>query len=164
MQWQPLAMPADHEDTAPNTLRKVAQLAASGAMPYQAAMKEFIDGLIRVVEARGLEGDLLPVPATAFAEEPPLLDQLILRAHLAGVAEHLAMLSGQPVPEWCGRPDTYLPEPVYSGGQASRELVVRETPSAFARRNLFCGPALGKLTTHIERMCQEAAAHRPPRR
>lgn len=110
---------------------------------YPAAMKEFIDHLIRTVRWR----DGVPiVPAQAFADEPDDPGNSVLRAHLGGMAEHMAGLSGADAPAWCEVPGYFLDEPHFTGGEMSRPALLGTTPEAFRRRNLFCGPVLEKLT------------------
>lgn len=109
-------------------------------------LKEFIDHLIREARAGGaVPSEPLPISEAAFRDEPPPLANAIHRTYLAGMAEHLATLSGQPVPAWCQRDVYVLAEPVVRGGPRSRDLMIAQTPPAFARRNLYCGPALEKF-------------------
>lgn len=129
----------------PSSLSAVGAMVAEGC-EYAYAMKEFIDWLIREVQAAGgpREG-FYPVPESAFADEPPALDNPVLRAHLAGMAEHLAMLSGKVAPQWTEVKDYFLAEPFFFGGRHARDSMLVDTPSAFRRRLLFCGRVLEKF-------------------
>jgi hypothetical protein len=139
------------DSNKPTTLRDVGELVARSA-DYTCAMKEFIDHVIACVLAEPpAAGEPLAVPADLYWDEPPRLEDAIQRAHLAGMAEHLATLSEAPPPEWVEGAAYFLGDPVVFGGERSRQLVMDETPPAFARRNLFCGPALTKLHGLLER-------------
>lgn len=73
-------------------------------------------------------------------DPPPLwMDDAISRAHLAGMAEHLATRFCLPCPEWCEGPEFFLRQPVILGGRHSRDMLISETPAAWRRRLLFCG-------------------------
>jgi hypothetical protein len=77
---------------------------------------------------------------TAIFEPPPVLDLLIYDAYLAAIAETLAHAVGQASPAWTEDPERFLLEPVFSGGLAMRQAVLRDTPGPFRRRMLFLGP------------------------
>src|SRR5690625_3943679 len=117
-------------------------------------MKEFIDLLI--IEVVNLEWDgkaiAIPFRRSLFEQEPPLIDEEVARVHLAGMAEHLAQLSSQDCPEWCLQDCYFLDDPVYLGRQHSREIILRETPSAFRRMHLFGRRPLRKLFALRERL------------
>ncbi|EKV26849.1 hypothetical protein C882_2072 [Caenispirillum salinarum AK4] len=103
---------------------------------YTSAMKEFIDTLIA-------EAPVLP--ESAYATRPPLPESAVLRAHLGGMAEHLAALAGRAAPDWCREPVFFLDAPHVMAGAHADAIMRAQTPPAFARRNLFCGPVLLKL-------------------
>jgi hypothetical protein len=123
----------------PRTLRAVGLYVADGAAPYPSMMKEFVDGLIRDLQDRGaLASDRpLPVDPVMIADEPPVLNELVFNVHLAAMAEYLAELGGIVPPVWAAAPDRFLAAPMGRG--------VSDTPDAFARRGLYCGPALKKM-------------------
>jgi len=130
----------------PRSLRDVAETTAAGG-DYTFAMKEFIDNVIRDLRSKGCrKGDaILPVNVAMYLDEPVVLDKPIQRVHLAGMAEYLANLSGQPAPEWCLRPEFSLDEPLFFGGAKARDTAISETPAAFRKRQLFTGRSLSKL-------------------
>ncbi|GEO43124.1 hypothetical protein SAE02_72720 [Skermanella aerolata] len=109
---------------------------------YPAAMKEFIDHLIGVADWRS--GDP-SVSSRVYDAAPEPIRNPVLMAHLGGMAEHLAHLSGRPGPDWCEQPAFFLDRPHFQGGRNARPFMVDLTPLAFARRKLFCGPVLEKL-------------------
>lgn len=110
-------------------------------------MKEFIDHLIEVAEWR--DGRLV-VPTAVYDEEPDALDNSMLRAHIGGMAEHLAQLAGRNAPPWCEKPYYFLENTYFLGGERSRLFLLECTPKAFRRRGLFCGPVLQKLVTALK--------------
>jgi hypothetical protein len=110
-------------------------------------MKEFIDQVIRALQAQGATRDDRPLPLdrAMISDEPPLIDDPILDVHLGGMAEHLATLGGFTAPRWAEAKERFLAQHVGGG---------KETPEAFARRRLHCGPALKKVWSHLpERNC-----------
>lgn len=138
---------------SPRTLHDVGAMVAAG-QPYPLCMKEFIDHLIReALAAGGVRDGLVPIPPEAFRDEPPPLETPLLRAHLGGMAEHLARLSAQSPPSWCARAPYFLPEPVRFGGSLARDLVIAATPPEFRRRNLYCGRVLAKLHATLRTGC-----------
>ena len=140
----------------PTSVAEIARNVLVG-QDYVFAMKEFIDTLLYDLKAKGVITLDLPVPypAAAFEVEPPYLESPRSRAHLAGMAEHLAVTSGQPVPAWVEKPIYFLAEPFYIGGKSSRDRTVAETPPAFSRRLLFCGRVLTKLPAFFQRPAVE---------
>ena len=137
--------------TTPISIRDVGLMVERGAT-YALAMKEFIDFLINEVErAGGRTDETLPLPVSSFDEEPPVLADEMARIHLAGMAEHLAMLAGVAAPVWCHDDIYFLKEPVFGGSLRNRDYMVVNTPSAFAKRSFFCGPVLSKLHDRIKR-------------
>ena len=136
----------------PATICQVAQNVRLGA-DYTAMLKELGDAVIRGALAAGMRaGDaVVPISSSVYRDMPPLLEHDIHRVHLAGYAEHLAHLSGQASPVWAEAPEFFFQEPVYLGGPHSREQLLVETPAAFRRRLLFCGPPLQKLFALLRR-------------
>ena len=131
----------------PKSLRDIADTVVAGG-DYTFAMKEFIDNVIRDLRSKGARRSdaTLPVGAEFFVDEPPVIEKPIHRVHLAGMAEYLANLSGQPTPAWCLRSEFFLDEPlIFGGSAAARETSIAETPGAFSKRQLFCGRSLAKL-------------------
>jgi hypothetical protein len=113
---------------------------------YPAAMKEFIDHLIRVTDWR--HGRPV-VPSAVYDDEPDVPLNFVLRAHLGGMSEHLSFLANRPAPSWSEKPIYFLNRPHYVGGARSRPFLIDLTPRAFSRRLLFCGPVLEKLTLSV---------------
>lgn len=124
----------------PTTLLDVSRMARHSG--YPAAMKELIDHLIRMVQWRG---GVPILPIQTFADEPIDPGNPVLRAHLGGMAEHIAGLSGHAVPVWCLECRYFLDAPHFVGGKRAHPFLLETTPAAFSRRNLFCGPVLEKL-------------------
>ena len=131
----------------PESLRDVSVLVDTHGADYTNMVKEFIDHLIRDLTAKGARkrDSLLSINPAVFRDEPTHLPKLVQRVHLAGLAEHMANLSGQPAPAWCQRQEFFLAEPLYMCGPAARERTLAETPAAFRRRLFFCVRVLVKL-------------------
>ncbi|UEM20778.1 hypothetical protein JL100_027495 [Skermanella mucosa] len=110
-------------------------------------MKEFIDYLIEVAE---WSDGHLAVPTAVYDEEPEILDNSMLHAHVGGMAEHLARLVGGNTPPWCEKPCYFLQGTYFLYGERSRLFLLESTPEAFRRRGLFCGPVLQKLVTALK--------------
>src|SRR5260221_702385 len=93
----------------PTTLYDIGLISAEG-YSYISAVKEFIDHLIRDLKAKGVYSDdaILPISVDAFREQPPHLPVAWQCAYLAGLAEYLAVLSGQRPPEWSERAEYFL--------------------------------------------------------
>jgi hypothetical protein len=59
-------------------------------------------------------------------------------AWLAAYAEHLAIRTGLPVPDWTDSPDRIAPEPWFATDHPGARLrALRDSPPAFKNRNLF---------------------------
>lgn len=116
----------------PTSLLDVSRRVSQGGN-FTFAMKAFVDAF-----ATSQSVD-------ALLEEPVILGDPVQNAYLAGVAEYLAFRLGQPAPEWCEKPERYLKEPFYFGGEHSRAMLMTETPFAFRKRLLFCGKVLQKI-------------------
>lgn len=128
----------------PKSICEVSAEVAEGRN-YASAVKEFIDEIIAAAKPPINAYGFYVISDTHFTAEPLNLDDPIQRAHLAGLAENLAILSGQEPPEWTTKEAYFLKEPVYAGGKRSQSHLLADTPSAFRRRLLFCGPSLSKL-------------------
>jgi hypothetical protein len=127
------------------TLADVGRTVASGG-DYTAAMKEFIDSMACGLRDRGARAGIpLPLNPQMYETEPTDPGDPLLRAHLGAMAEHLAGLALLPPPGWSGKPEYFLRIPVFFGGRHSKEDMLAETPSAFRRRLLFCGPVLSRI-------------------
>lgn len=89
-------------------------------------------------------------------QKAPKLSMLVLKpinvtattdVFLAGLTECLCEKIGVTPPPWTCEPDRFLVEPVYwTTAENLRETLKRETPEAFAKRQLYCGKIL--LTTN----------------
>jgi hypothetical protein len=128
----------------PRSLREVSLEALAGRN-YASSMKEFLDEVILVAEAPDTRYGFYQIPRTYIEDAPAHLDNKMQMVHLAGSAENLALLAGLQPPEWTEEDIYFLKEPIFFGGPHSREHIITETPSAFRRRLLFCGPSLNKL-------------------
>lgn len=112
---------------------------------YTCAVKEFIDEVISLSIAPKTRYDFYTIPRSVFEDEPLWLDNSTFRAHLAGLAENLALLTGEQPPVWSEEEIYFLKTPVILGGARSHSHIVKETGSAFRRRLLFCGVSLSKF-------------------
>ena len=109
-------------------------------------MKELIDEMSLSADVERKEGDAVLVLRSSFIEDEPFrLSDPVQRAHMAGMAEYVSQLSCTRPPAWVEIEDYFLPEPVYIGSPRVHEILRTETPSAFRRRNLFCGRVAEKL-------------------
>lgn len=134
----------------PTTIHQAAQNALDG-YNYTSSVKELIDYVIRMVRSSpGTKPFIIPIPSSIFAEEPPYIDNDIQRVYLAGLAEYMAQISAQKCPDWVYEDKYSLDEPFFMGGANSRDILLRETPSAFRNRLLFSGRALTKLFSAVE--------------
>ena len=80
------------------------------------------------------------VDAQTIEEEPQRTGIVFLDVWLAGAAEYLAQQHGLSIPAWCLAKWRFLDQPLFiSSGERAKSLALVETPSAFRRRNLFCG-------------------------
>lgn len=131
-------------DNRPKSLAEVA-LDVSEGQDYASAVKEFIDEIISSAAAPTDPYGFYQIPSSHYEDEPDGISDPILRVHLAGLAENLATISGQQPPDWSEKEAYFLREPVYVGGRRSRGHLTSDTPAAFRRRLLFCGPSLSKL-------------------
>jgi hypothetical protein len=117
------------EQQRPRTLRDVARRVAAGALPFDHAVREFLDSF-----------DARPGARAAAIAEPPELLEPVRDAYLAAVAEHLAQLHGFDVPDWAERRGLDLEHPFFAGGLESlKARLLVESPAAFRRRMLFVG-------------------------
>jgi len=108
---------------------------------YVPTMKEFIDEVVLAARRGGISD-----PSAFVGDEPHPLPEAVDRAHIAGIAEYLSQILAARPPAWVEKDDYFLPQAVYTCGSAARAIYMIETPSAFRRRNLFCGPAAERLT------------------
>ena len=79
------------------------------------------------------------VIANSVTEQPGTTGNLLTDVWIAGLAEHLAQCVDEAPPAWCLQQNYFLEEPVFFGGDNFRAIALVETPSAWRRRNLFCG-------------------------
>jgi hypothetical protein len=111
----------------PRTLAEVARRVAAGEMPFDPAVREFLDTFYT-----------RPAERTAAIAEAPDLIEPVRDAYLAAVAEHLAHAHGLDVPDWAEHRGCDLPRPFFSGGLESlKARLLVESPTAFRRRMLF---------------------------
>jgi hypothetical protein len=117
--------------------------------------REFQDWLHTVRSTRSR-----PAIATMLASIPALLrhrfpEGSVADAWLAAYAEHLAKTAGLPTPHWADDPDRAAPQAWFSvTSPAERALALRQSPEAFARRNLY--------TPHVD-LPLRLRAGRPPK-
>jgi hypothetical protein len=119
-------------------------MASSGA-GYAPAMKEFTDWLCRNAAAPDTPHGCYGIDPSCYADEPLWLEDASERAHIAGMAEFLSSLACLPPPQWSEGPGYFLEVPAFAGGRRSRDHLLAETPAAFRRRLLFCGPVLQRF-------------------
>lgn len=130
----------------PKSMLAVSRRVLDGA-DYPSCIKELVDEMALAAEVVRGEGDaILSIPESFTAEEPLRLSDPVHRAHLGGLAEFVSHLGARPGPAWAEGEDYFLSEAFFAGGPRSRSLFLVETPSAFRRRNLFCGRVATKLT------------------
>lgn len=128
----------------PKSIAEVA-LSVRNGHDYACAVKEFIDEVINQTTAPETKYGFYHIPASFYEDAPIGLDVPAQMAHLAGLAENLALLTGSQPPAWTEEEIYFLKEAVILGGTNSREYIIAETGSAFRRRHLFCGQSLSKL-------------------
>ena len=111
----------------PRSIYEVSVRARDGAQPFDAALREFLDGFYGDPEQREAALGTRPVP----------LDDLH-DAYLAATAEHLARCHDMSVPEWSEHHGRQLKRPFFAGGLESlKARLTVESPAAFRRRMLF---------------------------
>jgi hypothetical protein len=113
----------------PTTLCDLANRVLHGA-DATSMIKEFVDQV-------SLMSDIERFDAITDAPRPLIA---WLDVYLAGLAESIARGLDQAPPAWTERPERFLNEPVIFGGRHSKAANMIETPAAFRRRLLFCGP------------------------
>ncbi len=73
--------------------------------------------------------------------EPPELTGTPWDAMLAGLAEYLAHLHGQPAPAWSEEPRRFLDRPwVFASGRLAAQDALLRSPAEFARHGAFASP------------------------
>lgn len=128
----------------PRSLKDVAAEVSAG-QDYAFSVKEFIDELVLASSAPKTHDGNYLIPSSFYEDEPLGITDPIHKAHLAGIAETLALLSGGQPPTWTELSTYFLSEPIYVGGTKSRSHMIEATSTPFKRRNLFCGPSLTKF-------------------
>jgi hypothetical protein len=111
----------------PRSLQDVSRRVAVGELPFDHAVREFLDSFYARTDER----------QSALAEPPDLLEP-IRDAYLAAVAEHLARTYHLDVPVWVERRGLDLKRPFFAGGLESlKARLLVESPTAFRRRMIF---------------------------
>jgi hypothetical protein len=111
----------------PATLAEVA-IRTLGGEPFDPLLREFLDTFY------SSNSDMM---ARAIKDPPPRTDPL-KDAYLAGVAEHLGLRFGLPVPPWVDEPHRFLATPFFAGGlETLKAILLVESPLAFRRRQIF---------------------------
>lgn len=87
----------------------------------------------------GFAKDINPDALFYAIAETPLPMNLILDAHIAGIAEHLAKKAGLNPPSWAGNPSRFLKSPTFIMGNGVAAELISKTFVAMRRRNIFCG-------------------------
>ena len=117
--------------------------------------REFQDWLHTVRSTRSrpaIAKMLAPAPAFLATRFP---EGTVADAWLAAYAEHLATIANLPIPRWAADTHRVSNQPWYSvTSPAERALALRQTPEAFAKRNLF--------TPHVD-LPLRLRAGRPPK-
>lgn len=118
-----------HEsDVRPNCIAEIGRRAATGAQPFDMAVREFLDAWQAMDEAAKRD---------AIGDEPCLLGH-VQDAYLAALAEHLALLDRLAAPVWSEQPRRFLQAPFFAGGLESlKATLLVESPLAFRRRLIF---------------------------
>ncbi len=131
-----LAMAAKAEARSPRPQRQRPQSLREAALQgrahghLDASLREFLDEFYVATDA--------VARARMLSEEPPLGDDARANAYLAAVAEHLALRSRLPVPEWTAGAQRFLRRPFFPGGLESlKATLLKESPVAFRRRLIF---------------------------
>ena len=80
--------------------------------------------------------------AQALLQRPSLSGQRRWDALLAALAEHLAMIHDQPIPEWCHEKERFLDIPwvVFNRYKGMRTLALTRCPAAFLRHGALPDP------------------------
>jgi hypothetical protein len=112
----------------PKTIAEIAERSVGRTGVFDLSVREFLDNWQTMsAEQRN----------NALAEEPAALGK-IQDAYLAALAEHLALESRLPTPQWTEQPDRFLTEPFFAGGLESlKAILLVESPLAFRRRLIF---------------------------
>lgn len=136
--------------TRPRSLLEASRRILNG-VDYASVMKELIDEMTFSADVDRRDGDVVLVLPSSFTEdEPQRLPDPVHRAHMAGMAEYVSQLSCSPPPSWVESDDYFLPEPVYIGSPRIHDILRTETPTAFRRRNLFCGRVAERLLRTLD--------------
>ncbi len=116
------------QNAMPETIAEIGRRAASGAQPFDVAVREFLDCWQALNQTSKL---------SAIASEPCHLG-CVQDAYLAALAEHLAELDRLPAPAWSEHPMRFLETPFFAGGlQSLKATLLVESPIAFRRRLIF---------------------------
>ena len=111
----------------PATLEEVAVRTIAGE-PFDPLLREFLDTFY---------GSNSDTRVRAVAGIPARIDA-VHDAYLAAVAEHLALRSALPVPQWVDEPHRFLVKPFFAGGlETLKAILLVESPLAFRRRQIF---------------------------
>lgn len=114
------------------TIKEVSQ-AVSDDREFTVVFKEFLDHFIE-------SGSL-----AMLLDEPDYVAEDRERTYLAGAAEYLASYLKTPPPAWVEKDIYFLRKPIVFGGRSAMMQNIKDTPSSFRRRMLFCGLTLTKL-------------------
>lgn len=112
----------------PRSLTQIAERAATAPQSFDLAAREFLDAWQSMTPEERI---------SALGGEPAMVGG-IRDAYLAALAEHLALESRLPVPDWTSEKHRFLAEPYFAGGLESlKALLLVESPLAFRRRLIF---------------------------
>jgi hypothetical protein len=112
----------------PRSLADIAERTAGRSGAFDLSVREFLDNWQTMSPDKR---------ADALATEPASLGK-VQNAYLAALAEHLALESRLPTPEWTEQPGRFLSEPFFAGGLESlKAILLVESPLAFRRRLIF---------------------------
>jgi hypothetical protein len=117
--------------------------------------REFADWLHTLRTLRSRTQILAAIASKPALLRPRFPEGHIADAWLAAYAEHIAQTLSQPAPPWSQDPKRRADQPWFSTDTpSSRQLALRQSPEAFAKRNLF--------TPHVD-LPLRLRAGRPPK-
>lgn len=139
-------------ETVISSLHDIAEAVTRDNSDYFSVVDDFLAILFLDIIAKGWGKEEFPMPidTQVFMDEPEVSLDTIYSAHLAGMAEYLAFLSGVNCPKWCLKDRYFLKHPIFIGNDASKIALLRTTPSAFRRRLVFSGNPITSVIDAIE--------------
>jgi hypothetical protein len=129
----------------PFPIQSLADISAAvlreGEDSFSVASKTFVDAICHPENADP------SVQAAMIEQEPAITGRPRIDIHLAAAAEDIALRNGLEIPAWALKSTRFAAQPILFGSSPMlQEINLVQTPSAWRRRNLFCGPVV--LQTH----------------